>query len=68
MESNKKEEIEKLIKSLKPKLTSLFYAYLYPVILILFWNKFLKVGNFDYICLIACFIGVICILSQEKYF
>jgi len=41
--------------------------YLYPGIVVLLSNFILneKVGNFDYICLIACFIGVICVLRPN---
>jgi drug/metabolite transporter (DMT)-like permease len=38
--------------------------YLYPGIVVLFSHFILneKVGNFDYICLFFCFIGVLCVL------
>ena len=41
--------------------------YLYPGIVILLSNFILneKVGNFDYICLIACIIGAICVLRPN---
>ena len=44
--------------------------YLYPGIVVLLSNFILneKVGNFDYICLIACFIGAICVLRPNMDF
>ena len=44
--------------------------YLYPGIVVLFSNFILneKVGNFDYICLFSCFIGVLCVLRPGIYF
>ena len=44
--------------------------YLYPGVVVLLSNLILneKVGKFDYICLLACFIGAVCVLRPGMDF